>query len=87
MAVEVLGRQPDLLPDSLRYGIETGRITVTRAKTPEEIATDIRRRLLPELDQAARRSAPGRWPTPPPSPWSKRPSGCWRACPASPATR
>ncbi|MFF4815060.1 hypothetical protein ACFY2K_10785 [Kitasatospora sp. NPDC001309] len=45
-----------VLPDSstyfYRYDIEAGDITVTRAKTPAQVAQDVQRRLLPALDAA-----------------------------------
>ncbi|MFD4397833.1 hypothetical protein [Kitasatospora sp. NPDC058478] len=45
-----------VLPDSstyyYRYDIEAGDITVTRAKTPAQVAQDVQRRLLPTLDAA-----------------------------------
>ncbi|MFJ2775716.1 hypothetical protein [Kitasatospora sp. NPDC087315] len=44
------------LPDNAtyydRHGLETGSITVTRAKTPTQVARDVQRRLLPALDAA-----------------------------------
>lgn len=45
-----------VLPDSstyyYRHDIESGDITVTRAKTPAQVAQDVQRRLLPVLDAA-----------------------------------
>ncbi len=45
-----------VLPDSgtyyYRYDLEAGDITVTRAKTPAQVAQDVQRRLLPTLDEA-----------------------------------
>ncbi|MGW2539370.1 hypothetical protein ACWC5I_00480 [Kitasatospora sp. NPDC001574] len=45
-----------VLPDSstyyYRHDIEAGDITVTRAKTPADVARDVQRRLLPVLDAA-----------------------------------
>ncbi|MFD9687914.1 hypothetical protein ACFWXO_19395 [Kitasatospora sp. NPDC059088] len=45
-----------VLPDGgtyyYRHDIESGDITVTRAKTPAQVAQDVQRRLLPALDAA-----------------------------------
>ncbi|MFJ1755987.1 hypothetical protein [Kitasatospora sp. NPDC088134] len=48
----VHGVLPDTSTYYYRHDIESGDITVTRAKTPAQIAQDVQRRLLPTLDAA-----------------------------------
>ncbi|MFE2410814.1 hypothetical protein ACFXDE_20970 [Kitasatospora sp. NPDC059408] len=48
----VHGVLPDANTYYYRHDLEAGDITVTRAKTPAQVAQDIQRRLLPTLDAA-----------------------------------